>query len=59
MDIQLLKAELNKLLTEHLEPVVEKCDLEGTFPMEAYEAVAKSGFGAVYLPEAYGGADSL
>lgn len=59
MDIDLLRDEVRKLLEVELKPVVEQSDLDGEFPLKAYQAIAKSGFAAVFLPEAYGGADSL
>lgn len=55
MDMTLLREQLRKLLKEKLAPVVERCDLEGEFPIEAYNAVADAGYGSVFLPEEYGG----
>lgn len=59
MDLNLLRDQLRKLLADKLEPVVEKCDADCEFPMEAYNAVAEAGFGSVFLPEEYGGGGSL
>lgn len=59
MDLNLLREQLNKLLKEKLAPVVERSDLEGEFPLDAYNAIADSGFGSIFLPEAYGGGDSV
>lgn len=59
MDMNLLREQLAKLLNEKLAPVAEKCDLEGTFPIEAYNAIADAGFGSIYLPEEQGGGGSL
>jgi len=59
MDLQLIREQLHKLLKEKLEPVVEESDLKSEFPIEVYNAVAESGFGAIFLPEEYGGGGSL
>lgn len=59
MDLDLLRQELQKLLKEKLQPVVEESDLNGEFPLEAYNAMCDSGFGSIYLPEEYGGGGSI
>lgn len=38
---------------------MESSDLNSEFPMEAYRAVAQAGFGGIFLPEEYGGGESL
>ncbi len=59
MDLELLRDQLRKLLKEKLEPVALDCDLKGEFALEAYNAVADSGFGSIYLPLEYGGGGSI
>ena len=51
MDLDLLREQVRKLLEDKLKPVVEKTDLEGVFALDAYNALADSGFGAIFLPE--------
>jgi alkylation response protein AidB-like acyl-CoA dehydrogenase len=59
MDMNLLREQLVKLLDGELRPVVESSDADGEFPLAAYNALADAGFGAIFLPEEYGGAGSL
>lgn len=59
MDLDLLRTQVQKLLTDKLQPVVEQCDLDGIFPIDCYNALADAGFGSIYLPEEYGGGGSL
>lgn len=59
MDLDLLREQVRKLLEDKLKPVVEKTDLEGVFALDAYNALADSGFGAIFLPEEFGGGGSL
>lgn len=59
MDLNLLREQLRKLLKEKLEPVALDCDQKGEFALHAYHAIADAGFGSIFLPEEYGGGDSL
>lgn len=59
MDMNLLREQLTKLLDDKLRPVVEQCDADAEFPLDAYNAIADAGFGAIFLPEEYGGGGSL
>ncbi len=59
MDTLLLREQLHKLLQEKLDPLVEESDLNGIFPIDVYREVACSGFGGIFLPEEYGGGNSL
>lgn len=59
MDMELIREQLRKLLKDKLAPIVEKCDLNGEFPLDAYNAVADAGFGSIFLPEEYGGGGSV
>ncbi|MCP5464739.1 MAG: acyl-CoA/acyl-ACP dehydrogenase [Deltaproteobacteria bacterium] len=59
MDHDILRQELKKFVVKHLEPVALEADEKGVFPMEVYQAFCETGFGAVFLPEEFGGAASL
>lgn len=53
--MDLVQKQVRKFLQTELLPQVEAFDAEGIFPERAYRQFFKAGFGASFMPEAWGG----
>jgi alkylation response protein AidB-like acyl-CoA dehydrogenase len=51
-----LREAVRALADKEIAPYAAAADEDERFPIEAHDALVKTGFGAVHIPEAYGGA---
>jgi alkylation response protein AidB-like acyl-CoA dehydrogenase len=51
-----LRAAVRDLVTDKVAPRAAEIDRTGEFPYDVHDALARSGFNAIHIPEAYGGA---
>ncbi|MDR7299927.1 acyl-CoA dehydrogenase [Haloactinomyces albus] len=56
-----LREAVRAMAEKEIAPYAAECDEQERFPREAFEALVKSGFAAVHVPDSYGGqgADSV